>query len=87
MGEVLLLQREPTNIKDSLDVSVMKSTLVVGHVPASFSGGGGVRTFSPEHAIKVQLKLLMLDSIVDTLQVPPLWLNSIFRTPGDNRPG
>lgn len=37
MGEVLLLQREPTNIKDSLAVSVMKSTLVVGHIPTNLS--------------------------------------------------
>ena len=37
VGEVLLLQREPTNVKDSQAVCVMKSTLVVGHVPQNFS--------------------------------------------------
>ena len=37
VGEVLLLQREPTNMKDKQAVSVVKSTRVVGHVPASLS--------------------------------------------------
>ena len=37
VGEFLLLLREPTNIKDGQTVSVMKSTLVVGHVPANLS--------------------------------------------------
>ena len=37
VGEVLLLQREPTNFKDSQAVAIMKSTLIVGHVPASLS--------------------------------------------------
>ena len=33
-GEVLLLQREPTNVKA---VSVMKNALVVEHVPYNFA--------------------------------------------------
>ena len=37
VGEVLLLQREPTNVKDNQAVCVMKSTLVVGHIPQNFS--------------------------------------------------
>ena len=37
VGEVLLLRREPTNIKDTQAVAIMKSTLVVGHVPANLS--------------------------------------------------
>ena len=38
LGEILLLQREPTNAKDSLAVSVMKSNnTIVGHVPANLS--------------------------------------------------
>ena len=36
--KVLLLQMEPTNINGSLAVSVVKNTLVVGHVPSSLSG-------------------------------------------------
>ena len=35
VGEVLLSQREPSNMKDSQAVSVMKSNLIVGHVPAN----------------------------------------------------
>ncbi len=37
VGEVLLLQREPSNIKDSQAVAIMKSTLIVGHVPEQLS--------------------------------------------------
>ena len=37
VGEVLLLQREPSNMKDRQAVSVMKSNLIVGHVPANLS--------------------------------------------------
>ena len=38
LGEILLLQREPTNAKDSLAVSVIKSNnMIVGHVPANLS--------------------------------------------------
>ena len=37
MGEVLLLHREPTNVKDNLAVCILKSELVVGHVTASLS--------------------------------------------------
>ena len=36
-GEVLLLHREPTNVKDNQAVSVMKNALVVGHVPYNFA--------------------------------------------------
>ena len=34
VAKVLLLQTEPTNIKDNKVVSIVKNTLVVGHVPA-----------------------------------------------------
>ena len=34
---MLLLQREPTNVKDNQAVSVMKNALVVGHVPCNFA--------------------------------------------------
>lgn len=38
VGETLLLQKEPTNINDCQAVSVVKSTIVVGHLSAcSFS--------------------------------------------------
>ena len=37
LGESLLLQSEPTNTKDSLAVSVVKSNTIVGHVPANLS--------------------------------------------------
>ena len=37
VGEVLLLQTEPTNIKDNKAVAIVKNTLVVGHVPAKLS--------------------------------------------------
>ena len=60
VGEVLLLQRESTNIKDGQAVSVMKSTLVVGHVPANLSAL--FHTFSLEHAIKVQ-DLIMVQAM------------------------
>ena len=34
VGKVLLLQTEPTNIKDNKAIVFVKNTLVVGHVPA-----------------------------------------------------
>ena len=33
IGEVLVLEREPHNVVDQLAVSVIKTDLVVGHVP------------------------------------------------------
>ena len=38
LGEILLLQRYPRNVKDSPAVSVMKSNnMIVGHVPVNLS--------------------------------------------------
>ena len=37
VGKVLLLQTEPTNIKDNKAVAIVKNTLVVGHVPVKLS--------------------------------------------------
>ena len=37
VGEVLLLQTEPTNIKDNKAVAIVKNPLVVGYVPAKLS--------------------------------------------------
>ena len=37
VGEVLLFQTEPTNIKDKKAVANCQNTLVVGHVPAKLS--------------------------------------------------
>ena len=37
IGEMLLLRREPDNIKDKSAVAVMKETDIVGHVPYNIS--------------------------------------------------
>ena len=55
VGEVLLLQTEPTHIKDKKAVAIVKNTLVAGHVPAKLS----VRFCQClSHVIKGQWKLL-----------------------------
>ena len=63
LGEILLLQREPTNTKDSLAISVMKINNIVDLVPANLSALFFL-IFFVERAIKVLLKLLGPESIV-----------------------
>ncbi len=37
MGEVLLLKREPDNVRDNCAVAVLKEGQVVGHIPYNIS--------------------------------------------------
>ena len=59
IGEMLLLRREPDNIKDKSAVAVMKETDIVGHVPYNISSMLS-HFLRGENATKVLCKLLVI---------------------------